>query len=188
MMIKRVMYIQPYSNYNSTCNTDDVVKSALAKLGIETNKSQIESCKLDEVDSFIEAGIEISRRSSKLFGIPTLVDLHGLCVNALNGRPGHFFSARSANAVMEVCKSVTDRRAYRYHLFVLAESPSSLRLILADSAQYGMLATSGPVNGYSSIFIPQGETVPESELPEEKQNAAFKRALNQLVHRLQYLT
>ena len=186
-MINRVVYCCPYNNLDSGFNTSSSVKDALSKLGISTHEVQVNSSKIEDYDSFIESGIEISRQLTRLHGIPALVELHGLCVTALNNRPGHFFTSGSPHAVIGMCENLPNRSAFRYHLFVLAETPSSPRLIIADSAQYGMLASNGHISGYSSIFIPQGESLTESQLPEEKQNTAFKRALNQLVHRLQYL-
>jgi XTP/dITP diphosphohydrolase len=148
--------------------------------------------------TFIENALVKARHASRCTGLPALADDSGICVNALNGKPG-ILSARYAGEprsdernnqkLVDVLQDQADRKAHYYCVIVLLRHPDDPQPLIADGSWHGEIAlrpcgTSG--FGYDPyFFLPDlGKTA--AELPAEQKNRISHRgkALDRLVERI----
>ena len=106
--------------------------------------------KVSEVDephpTFIENAIVKARHACEQTGLPSLADDSGICVNALNGKPG-VLSARYAGEpksdernnlkLIDALRSQADRRAHYYCVIVLMRHAADPQPIIADGSWHG---------------------------------------------------
>lgn len=148
--------------------------------------------------TFIENALVKARHASRCTGLPALADDSGICVNALNGKPG-ILSARYAGEprsdernnqkLVDVLQDQADRKAHYYCVIVLLRHPDDPQPLIADGSWHGEIAlrpcgTGG--FGYDPyFFLPDlGKTA--AELPAEQKNRISHRgkALARLVERI----
>lgn len=148
--------------------------------------------------TFIENALVKARHASRCTGLPALADDSGICVNALNGKPG-ILSARYAGEprsdernnqkLVDVLKDQADRKAHYYCVIVLLRHPDDPQPLIADGSWHGEIAlrpcgTGG--FGYDPyFFLPDlGKTA--AELPAKQKNRISHRgkALARLVERI----
>ena len=137
--------------------------------------------------TFIENALVKARHASKQTGLPALADDSGICVDALNGRPG-VYSARYAGEpksdqrnnqlLIENLRTKQDRRAHYYCIIVLVRYADDPQPIITDGSWYGRIileprGTGG--FGYDPYFyLPDlGKTA--AELPIEDKNLISHR-------------
>jgi XTP/dITP diphosphohydrolase len=97
-------------------------------------------------DTFLENALTKARHVSKNSGLPALADDSGICVSALDGRPG-VRSARFAgedaidvqnnNHLIELMRSAIDRRAHYYCALVLVRHYNDPAPLIADGRWFG---------------------------------------------------
>lgn len=137
--------------------------------------------------TFIENALAKARHASKLSGLPALADDSGICVDALNGRPG-IYSARYAGEpksdernnqkLVGVLRDQPDRKAHYYCIITLVRHADDPQPIIADGAWHGeiILEPRGKSGfGYDPyFFLPDlGKTA--AELPMEQKNRISHR-------------
>ena len=98
--------------------------------------------------TFIENALVKARHASKQTGLPALADDSGICVDALNGRPG-VYSARYAGEpksdqrnnqlLIENLRTKQDRRAHYYCIIVLVRYADDPQPIITDGSWYGRI-------------------------------------------------
>jgi len=137
--------------------------------------------------TFVENALVKARHASKQTGLPALADDSGICVDALNGRPG-VYSARYAGEpksdqrnnqlLIENLRTKQDRRAHYYCIIVLVRYADDPQPIITDGSWYGRIVleprgTGG--FGYDPYFyLPDlGKTA--AELPIEDKNLISHR-------------
>ncbi|WP_300753053.1 RdgB/HAM1 family non-canonical purine NTP pyrophosphatase [uncultured Brachyspira sp.] len=142
---------------------------------------------IEDGNTFMENSIIKARAVYNFIKLPSLADDSGLCVNALDGRPG-IFSARyggenlgykeKMQMLLEELKNKDDRSAY----FITSA------ICVLDDNYY--IAVEGRVNGkiienprgfdgfgYDPIFQPDGYNVTYAEMNLEEKNSMSHRSL-----------
>jgi XTP/dITP diphosphohydrolase len=172
----------------------------LKPLGIEVLPQSVFNVAESEepYSSFIENALAKARHASRCIGLPALADDSGICVNALNGKPG-ILSARYAGEprsdernnqkLVDVLTNQADRKAHYYCVIVLVRHPDDPQPLIADGSWHGeiVLRPRGAGGfGYDPyFFLPDlGKTA--AELPAEQKNRISHRgkALARLVERI----
>lgn len=145
--------------------------------------------------TFVENALAKARHASKLSGLPALADDSGICVDALNGKPG-IYSARYAGEpksdernnqkLAGMLRNQPDRKAHYYCIITLVRHANDPQPIIADGAWHGEIILDPHGNGgfgYDPyFFLPDlGKTA--AELPMEQKNRISHRgkALARLV-------
>ncbi|MCE3268467.1 MAG: nucleoside-triphosphate diphosphatase [Burkholderiales bacterium] len=165
--------------------------SIFAAIGIEI----IPQAKLNvpEIDepyfTFVENSLHKARHCSKVTGLPALADDSGLCVNALNGKPG-VFSARYAGLprndaknnvkLIEDLQGHNDRSAFYYVVLVMVNGCNDPRPIIADGSLHGEIVDKAQGNGgfgYNPHFYLPEYKMTIAELDSEIRNQISHRAL-----------
>jgi XTP/dITP diphosphohydrolase len=148
--------------------------------------------------TFIENALVKARHASRCTGLRALADDSGICVNALNGRPG-ILSARYAGEprsdernnqkLVDVLADEADRKAHYYCVIVLVRHPDDPQPLIADGSWHGEIALrprgAGGFGYDPYFFLPDlGKTA--AELPAEQKNRISHRgkALARLVERI----
>ena len=148
--------------------------------------------------TFIENALVKARHASRCTGLPALADDSGICVNALNGKPG-ILSARYAGEprsdernnqkLVDTLQDRANRKAHYYCVIVLLRPPDDPQPLIADGTWHGeiVLRPCGTGGfGYDPyFFLPDlGKTA--AELPAEQKNRISHRgkALARLVERI----
>jgi XTP/dITP diphosphohydrolase len=172
----------------------------LKPLGIEVLPQSVLNVAESEepYSTFIENALVKARHASRCTGLPALADDSGICVNALNGKPG-ILSARYAGEprsdernnqkLVDVLTDQADRKAHYYCVIVLLRHPDDPQPLIADGSWHGEIVL-GPRGtggfGYDPyFFLPDlGKTA--AELPAEQKNRISHRgkALARLVERI----
>jgi XTP/dITP diphosphohydrolase len=172
----------------------------LKPLGIEVLPQSVFNVAESEepYSTFIENALAKARHASRCTGLPALADDSGICVNALNGKPG-ILSARYAGEprsdernnqkLVDVLTDQADRKAHYYCVIVLLRHPDDPQPLIADGSWHGeiVLRPRGAGGfGYDPyFFLPDlGKTA--AELPAEQKNRISHRgkALARLVERI----
>ena len=137
--------------------------------------------------TFIENALVKARHASKQTGLPALADDSGICVDALNGRPG-VYSARYAGEpksdqrnnqlLIENLRIKQDRRAHYYCIIVLVRYADDPQPIITDGSWYGRIVleprgTGG--FGYDPYFYLPDLRKTAAELPIEDKNLISHR-------------
>lgn len=143
---------------------------------------------VEDGDSFLDNADIKSRYYAKATGQPTLADDSGLCVNALDGRPG-IYSARWAGEQKDFPMAI---RRIESELAESGSSDLSAHFVCAlsfcwpdghiehvEGRVYGQLQFP-PVGdegfGYDPIFVPDGHTVRFSEMDSALKQSISHRA------------
>ncbi len=98
--------------------------------------------------TFIENALVKARHASKQTGLPALADDSGICVDALNGKPG-VYSARYAGEpksdqrnnqlLIENLRTKQDRSAHYYCIIVLVRYADDPQPIITDGSWHGRI-------------------------------------------------
>lgn len=139
--------------------------------------------------TFIENSLHKARHCAKHTGLPALADDSGICVPALQNKPG-IYSARYAgipksdsnnlNKLLDDMKNIDNRKAYFYCSLVFVRNHEDPQPIIAEGIFHGEITTIARGthgHGYDPIFsIPElGKTA--AELSSEEKNRISHRGL-----------
>ena len=137
--------------------------------------------------TFVENALVKARHASKHTGLPALADDSGICVDALNGKPG-VCSARYAGEpksdkrnnqlLIERLRTKQDRSAHYYCIIVLVRYADDPQPIITDGSWYGRIileprGTGG--FGYDPYFYLPGLDKTAAELSIEDKNLISHR-------------
>jgi XTP/dITP diphosphohydrolase len=139
--------------------------------------------------TFIENSLHKARHCSKHTGLPALADDSGICVPALQNKPG-IYSARYAgipksdlnnlNKLIDDMKNIDNRKAYFYCSLVFVRNHKDPQPIIAEGIFHGEITTIARGthgHGYDPIFlIPELEKT-AAELSSEEKNRVSHRGL-----------
>ena len=99
-------------------------------------------------DTFLENALTKARHVSKYSKLPVLADDSGICVLALDGRPGvksarfageGAIDAQNNNHLIELMRNAVDRRAYYYCALVLVRHFNDPAPLVTDGRWFGEL-------------------------------------------------
>ncbi len=149
--------------------------------------------------SFIENALHKARHAAKFTDLPALADDSGICVNALQGRPGVYSAryARMANAgalidgiadnsdaqnnaqLVRDLNGIQDRKGYYFCVLVLVRHAQDPAPFIADASWFGeVIATPQGEGGFGYdpyFYLPNfGKTV--AQLSAQEKNAVSHRA------------
>lgn len=136
--------------------------------------------------TFIENAVIKARDAARLSGLTSVADDSGLCVDALNGRPG-VHSARYAEGddaigrkklLLELARVPADRRQAAFVCAMAVVQPDGQILLQVQKQWEGVIAfeESGSNGfGYDPIFVPEGMSVSSAELSPEAKNGISHR-------------
>jgi len=144
-------------------------ESLLSPLGIEiVSQATLKVAEAEEPHgTFVENALAKARHASRRTGLPALADDSGICVRALDGRPG-VHSARFAGAaapgttpgreaqdlrnnekLVALLDGKDDRRAHYYCVVVLMRHPEDPQPVIAEASWAGeILAQPRGENGF----------------------------------------
>ncbi len=150
--------------------------------------------------TFVENALAKARHASALAHLPALADDSGLCVEALDGRPGvdsAYYAGREGsreerdvrNNARLLAEVKDDRRAYYCCVMVLVDHPRDPRPLIAEGLWRGEIARAprgANGFGYDPLFLlANGKTAAELE-PAEKNRISHRalalRKLLELLH------
>jgi len=156
--------------------------------------------------TFIENALAKARHASLHSGLPALADDSGICVDALQGKPG-VHSARFANinnsepksdaknnqALLNALANETSRSAYYYCAIVLVRHHDDPQPLIAEGIWRGEILTVPRGTGgfgYDPLFLDVASGKTGAELTPEAKNKISHRgqALQQLIKKLQDLS
>ncbi|MEQ1598509.1 MAG: RdgB/HAM1 family non-canonical purine NTP pyrophosphatase [Methylotenera sp.] len=155
--------------------------------------------------TFIENALAKARHASLHSGLPALADDSGICVDALEGKPGvhsAYFSTIDNNEprndtknniyLLEVLKDQTHRNAHYYCALVLVRYHNDPQPIIAEGIWAGEILTAPRGTGsfgYDPIFLDVASGKTGAELSAEAKNKISHRgqALQQLIQKLKDL-
>jgi XTP/dITP diphosphohydrolase len=145
--------------------------------------------------TFVENALHKARHCSLITKLPALADDSGVCVNALNGRPG-ILSARYAGfpkndynnnmKLVEELHSYKDKSAYYYCVLVMVRSHEDPQPIIADGSLSGeIIETPNGDNGFGydpHFYLPKLRRTAGKLSAEEKNNISHRaQALQKLL-------
>ena len=148
--------------------------------------------------TFVENALAKARHAAACTGLPSLADDSGICVDALNGKPGTL-SARYAGEprsdeknnlkLIEALRNQSDRKAHYYCVIVLLRRADDPEPIIAAGSWHGEIALTRSGEGgfgYDPYFFIPGLGKTAAELPMEQKNRISHRgkALAQLFEQL----
>lgn len=155
--------------------------------------------------TFIENALAKARHASLHTNLPALADDSGLCVHALQGKPG-VHSARFANvsdselksdaknnqALLNALANESNRAAYYYCALVLVRNANDPQPIIAEGIWAGEILTTPRGTGgfgYDPLFLDSLTGKSGAELSAEIKNKISHRgqALRQLLEKLRHL-
>ncbi|MGB7816067.1 MAG: RdgB/HAM1 family non-canonical purine NTP pyrophosphatase [Methylotenera sp.] len=180
------------------------IQALLAPLNIEVvPQSAFNISEAEEPHcTFIENALAKARHASLHSGLPALADDSGICVDALQGKPG-VHSARFANmntdepksdeknnqALLNALAKETNRAAYYYCAIVLVRSHDDPQPLIAEGVWTGEILTAPRGTGgfgYDPLFLDLNLGKTGAELNPELKNQISHRgqALKQLMSKL----
>jgi XTP/dITP diphosphohydrolase len=137
--------------------------------------------------TFIENSLHKARHCSKYSNLPVLADDSGICVNALNGRPG-VLSARYSGTqrdslrnnlkLVEELKPFDNKSAYYYCLLTLIRSANDPQPIFADGILAGEIVDTPRGNngfGYDPHMFLTTHNKTVAELSNDEKNLISHR-------------
>lgn len=151
--------------------------------------------------TFLENALHKARHASRHTGLPALADDSGICVKALENKPG-VFSARFAGAqksdtdnnikLINELKNHTERSACYYCTLVLVQNPNDPIPIIGDGFFYGeIIDTPRGSNGFGYdpyFYLPQYKQTVAELSPTIKNRISHRgQALNMLMDKLEKL-
>jgi XTP/dITP diphosphohydrolase len=148
--------------------------------------------------TFVENALAKARHASATSGLPALADDSGICVHALNGRPG-VHSARFAGAANDAAnnhklitelRGLTDRRAYYVCALVFVSSVDDSSPLIVEKQWHGEIVDEAQGShgfGYDPHFyIPELEKTAAQLDPEIKNSQSHRgQALHELLLQLE---
>lgn len=163
-------------------------EALLAPYGIETASAQGYPEPVEDGDTFAQNALIKARALAKASGLPALADDSGLCVHALNDRPG-IYSARyndpKKNGFAYAMKCLNDElgdakdRTAHYVCALALVKPDGREEVFEGRID-GTLVY--PVQegthgfGYDPMFVPDGYDRSFAQLPDELKNGISHRA------------
>lgn len=154
---------------------------------ISLKEAGIEHETIEDGQTFIENALKKAYEISQISGCVTIADDSGLCVDALNGRPG-IFSARysgghgndkdNINLILKELDGINNRRAH-YTCAVALCYPDGKSVTLEKhwNGIIGYEPKGDNGFAYDPIFIPENETKTAAEMTDEEKNLVSHRAL-----------
>jgi XTP/dITP diphosphohydrolase len=155
---------------------------------------------VEETESTFEGNALLKARAlSKFTGLAAIADDSGICVDALDGKPG-VLSARWSGAtenvdeanldlVLEQTKDVApEKRGAKFVCAAVVVFPDGKELVSIGEMTGSLLTAPIGDNGfgYDPIFVPEGFTKTTAEMSGAEKDAISHRgkALNQLAHQI----
>ncbi|WP_175330485.1 MULTISPECIES: RdgB/HAM1 family non-canonical purine NTP pyrophosphatase [Candidatus Ichthyocystis] len=137
--------------------------------------------------SFMENALHKAREVSKLVSLPVLADDSGICVDALNGKPGVFSSRYSEDGtdesnrrkLLSALHGISNRQATFICVMVLIRSYSDLCPLVSYGFWSGCITLEevGETGfGYDRIFLPLGCKQTAAEMPPSSKRDLSHRA------------
>ncbi len=139
--------------------------------------------------TFIENSLHKARHCAKHTGLPALADDSGICVPALQNKPG-IYSARYAgipksdlnnlNKLLEDMKKLDNRKAYFYCSLVFVRNHEDPQPIIAEGIFHGEITTIARGthgHGYDPIFLIPELAKTAAELSSEEKSRVSHRGL-----------
>ncbi|MBA4143375.1 MAG: RdgB/HAM1 family non-canonical purine NTP pyrophosphatase [Nitrosospira sp.] len=176
------------------------ISHLLEPLGIEVlPQSAFNVAEVDEPHcTFVENALAKARHASKWTRLFSLADDSGICVKALNGKPGVLSARytgeprsdeRNNQKLVDMLRSQADRRAYYYCVIVLVRHAEDPQPIICDGTWQGELLLEprgGGGFGYDPLFFLPDLGKTAAELPFAQKNRASHRgkALTRLIERI----
>ena len=137
--------------------------------------------------TFVENALAKARHASRAANLPALADDSGICVDALDGRPG-VQSARYAGEpksdqrnnekLLRELADMEDRRAHYYCVLVLVHHADDPQPLIAEGAWHGEVlhAPRGSGGfGYDPLFLDPASGLTGAELPLARKNELSHR-------------
>lgn len=136
--------------------------------------------------TFIENAIIKAREAARLSGLMSVADDSGLCVDALDGRPG-IYSARysdgdeakgRAKLLAELKDVSTGRRTAAFVCAMALARPDGTIVLTVEKGWEGSICTVEKGTngfGYDPIFIPKGMNITSAEMFAEEKNRVSHR-------------
>ncbi len=151
--------------------------------------------------TFIENALTKARHASLHSGLPALADDSGICVDALQGKPGVHSAryggepksdAKNNQALLNALANETSRSAYYYCAIVLVRHHDDPQPLIAEGIWRGEILTVPRGTGgfgYDPLFLDVASGKTGAELTPEAKNKISHRgqALQQLIKKLQDL-
>ena len=155
--------------------------------------------------TFIENALAKARHASLHANLPALADDSGICVHALEGKPGvhsAYFATmdnseprsdeKNNSQLLEMLKNQTQRSAYYYCALVLVRYHNDPQPIIAEGIWSGEILTAPRGTGgfgYDPLFLDLASGKTGAELSSEAKNKISHRgqALQQLIQKLKDL-
>jgi XTP/dITP diphosphohydrolase len=175
-------------------------KRLLEPLGIEViAQAQLGIAEAEEPHlTFLENALAKARHASAAAGLPALADDSGICVDALDGRPGVQSAryagepksdARNNEKLLLDLQEVDDRRAHYYCVLVLVRHPDDPQPLIAEGSWAGEVLRAprgGGGFGYDPLFLDPATGFTGAELPLVQKNEVSHRgkAMRELIRRL----
>ena len=139
-------------------------------------------------DSFVENALEKARHASSASGLPALADDTGLCVYALDGRPG-VLSARYAGEqgndaannqkLISELSDIRDRSAHFVCALVFVNSAEDSEPLIVETSWHGNIVDEPKGNngfGYDAHFFLPELNMTVAELPLAQKNLISHRS------------
>jgi len=151
--------------------------------------------------TFVENALTKARHASKHSNLPALADDSGLCVDALQGKPG-VLSARfggepkddekNNQTLLKALAKTSNRGAYYYCAIVLVRSHDDPQPLIAEGVWTGEILTSPRGTGgfgYDPLFLDVASGKTGAELNSDAKNKVSHRgkALAELIKKLRAL-
>lgn len=179
------------------------IQTLLAPLNIEViPQSVFNIAEAEEPHcTFIENALAKARHASMHANLPAIADDSGICVDALEGKPG-VHSARfggepksdekNNQTLLNALKNVNNRDAYYYCTIVLVRSFDDPQPLIAEGIWSGEILTAPRGTGgfgYDPIFLDGASGKTGAELsPEDKNQISHRgQALQQLINKLKVI-
>lgn len=173
---------------------------AFSQLNIDISSPEKLELKLDIPETgstFAENALSKAKAWAKASKLPTLVDDSGLCVDALDGRPG-IYSARFVsgsdndrnNEILTLLKNVPKTKRSAYYVCAIAFfDPTAQTEHVSEGFCHGHILRKAQGDngfGYDPIFMPKGYNLSFGQLSNEIKSKISHRA-NALTLMLDYL-
>ena len=139
-------------------------------------------------NTFLENALHKARHAAKISGLPAIADDSGLCVDALNGRPGVYSARYAPNRdfkqgmkmlLDEIKDTGSDNRKAHFSCCLALACPNQKTQIFEGRVD-GTIAEKPRGNngfGYDAIFIPEGYEKTFGELGDDVKNNISHRRL-----------
>lgn len=180
------------------------LSAMLAPLGIEVvAQGTLGVSEAEEpYPTFVENALAKARHAARETGLPALADDSGLCVNALDGRPGVLSARYAGEPKSDVANNakliadlhgVNNRRAHFYSVIVLVRAADDPQPLIADGEWHGeIIAEARGEGGFGydpHFWVPSLEQT-AAELAADLKNTLSHRAsaMRHLLDRLGQLT